>query len=48
MKTHHKRIATMLLLSLVWALAFIGAVTAAGATAWIFLVGDLKPIRLEA
>jgi len=31
-----------------WALAFIGAVTAAGAAAWIFLVGDLKPIRLEA
>jgi ACS family D-galactonate transporter-like MFS transporter len=29
-----------------WALAFIGAVTAAGAAAWIFLVGDLKPVRL--
>jgi ACS family D-galactonate transporter-like MFS transporter len=29
-----------------WALAFIGAVTAAGAAAWIFLVGDLKPIVL--
>ncbi len=29
-----------------WALAFIGMVTAAGAAAWIFLVGDLKPVRL--
>ncbi len=30
-----------------WALAFIGVVTAAGAAAWIFLVGDLKPIVLR-
>jgi len=29
-----------------WALAFIGAVTAIGAAAWIFLVGDLRPIVL--
>ena len=29
-----------------WALAFVGAVAAAGAMAWIFLVGDLKPISL--
>jgi ACS family D-galactonate transporter-like MFS transporter len=29
-----------------WALAFIGVVTTAGAAAWIFLVGDLKPIVL--
>ena len=29
-----------------WALAFIAAVTAAGAAAWIFLVGDLRPVRL--
>lgn len=29
-----------------WALGFIGAVTAAGAAAWIFLVGDLRPVRL--
>ena len=30
-----------------WALAFIGMVTAAGAGAWIFLVGDLRPIVLK-
>ncbi len=30
-----------------WALGFIGLVTAAGAGAWIFLVGDLKPITLK-
>ena len=30
-----------------WALGFIGMVTAAGAAAWIFLVGDLKPIVLK-
>lgn len=29
-----------------WALVFIGTVTALGAGAWIFLVGDLKPIVL--
>jgi len=29
-----------------WALGFIAAVTAAGAAAWIFLVGDLRPVRL--
>ncbi|MFO1247214.1 MAG: MFS transporter [Alphaproteobacteria bacterium] len=30
-----------------WALGFIGLVTAAGAAAWIFLVGDLRPIALR-
>lgn len=29
-----------------WALAFVGAVAAAGAVAWIFFVGDLRPVRL--
>ena len=29
-----------------WALAFIGAVTVAGALGWIFFVGDLKPVGL--
>jgi ACS family D-galactonate transporter-like MFS transporter len=29
-----------------WALAFIGAITVAGALAWIFFVGDLRPVRL--
>jgi len=29
-----------------WALAFVGGVAAAGAAAWIFFVGDLKPIVL--
>lgn len=30
-----------------WALGFIGMVTAGGAAAWIFLVGDLKPVVLK-
>jgi MFS transporter, ACS family, D-galactonate transporter len=30
-----------------WALAFIGMVTAAGAATWIFLVGELRPVRLS-
>ncbi|HUO20900.1 MAG TPA: MFS transporter [Caulobacteraceae bacterium] len=32
--------------SFVWAMAFVGAVAALGAFAWIFLIGDLKPIHL--
>ncbi|MDB5439807.1 MAG: transporter, partial [Caulobacteraceae bacterium] len=32
--------------SFVWALAFISCVAAVGAFAWIFLIGDLHPIRL--
>ena len=34
--------------SFVWALAFVGAVAAFGAFAWIFLIGDLKRIELDA
>jgi ACS family D-galactonate transporter-like MFS transporter len=33
--------------SFVWALGFVGGVAALGALAWIFLIGDLKPIRLD-
>ena len=33
--------------SFTWALAFVGAVAATGAVAWIFFVGDLKPIALR-
>ncbi|HEX4272495.1 MAG TPA: hypothetical protein VHZ32_13960, partial [Rhizomicrobium sp.] len=29
-----------------WALAFVGAVAALGAVAWIFFIGDLKPVTL--
>ena len=32
--------------SFVWALAFVGGVAALGAFAWIFLIGDLRPIEL--
>lgn len=32
--------------SFVWALAFVGGIAIVGALAWIFLVGDLKMIRL--
>lgn len=32
--------------SFVWALAFISCVAAVGAFAWIFLIGDLRPISL--
>ena len=34
--------------SFVWALAFIAGVAAVGAFAWIFLIGTLRPIELEA
>lgn len=34
--------------SFVWALAFVAAVAAFGAFAWIFLIGDLQPIELPA
>jgi ACS family D-galactonate transporter-like MFS transporter len=34
--------------SFVWALAFVGAVAAVGAFAWIFLIGDVRPITLRA
>ena len=33
--------------SFIWALAFVGAVAAVGALAWIFLIGDLKMIQLD-
>lgn len=33
--------------SFVWALAFVGAVAAVGAFAWMFLIGELKPIVLK-
>ena len=33
--------------SFVWALAFVGGVAALGAFAWIFLIGDLRPIELS-
>ncbi len=33
--------------SFVWALAFVGAVAAVGAFAWMFLIGELKPIELK-
>ena len=33
--------------SFIWALAFVGAVAAVGALAWIFLIGDLKVIQLD-
>jgi ACS family D-galactonate transporter-like MFS transporter len=33
--------------SFFYALLFVGAVAAAGAVAWIFLVGEIKPIRLS-
>jgi ACS family D-galactonate transporter-like MFS transporter len=32
--------------SFIWALAFVGGVAALGAIAWIFFIGDLKPIVL--